>query len=415
MRDALRLKKIERAQLHVLFTCPFFAPGVMKLENRIITDAEAMGYFGPDMRRWTACTDGRFINWTPAFLDSLSQEETATVLVHEVWHCLAGHLWRVPADVDWDLWNVAADHETNLMIKEFSVRVKAGKNSFVEPFPFPKPPERFYANPAYAGMAVEAIYADLVSKGDKNPNPGGKTPYKASQSGNQGTVIEGSMPNFGQMVRPNGKDTKELSNSWTNTLIQSAKLAQAGTLPGELSKMVEGIVNPKLDWTQILRSLLREQINDDWDFDVPAVEYEPSGFLLPSLESEGTGTVVFGSDWSGSTYGELVEKFHAEKQNCLDQMNPKKLVDIGFDTRVIWEKEYTPGDQIDRRVSGGGGTSFVDVLDRCGKLQPEPKAVVILTDLEGEFPKRAPSFPVIWVVYNNPNASAPFGETIHAN
>ncbi len=95
-------------------------------------------------------------------------------------------------------------------------------------------------------------------------------------------------------------------------------------------------------------------------------------------------------------------------------MKPSKLIDIGFDTRVVKETEYHPGDEIDRKIGGGGGTSFVDVLKRCEELDPQPKCVVILTDLAGEFPAKEPPFPILWVIYGNQGAKPPFGEYVYA-
>ncbi len=298
------------------------------------------------------------------------------------------------------------------MLLEFS----QGKTP--DPFPFPEPKNAYYADQKYTGWAVEPIYADLEKNGGQGGGKGGKTSPRGSGGSNSASLGPGSMPNFGQMIKPGQnvtqKQPEKLSNDWQNTLLQSAKLTR-GHLPGSLTRMIEGIVHPKIDWASLLRSWLRERANDDWDFNQPAVEYEPTGFLLPSLKSERIGSVVFASDWSGSTFGDLVNKFHAEKQSCLDEMRPSKLIDIGFDTRVVKETEYHPGDEIDPNIGGGGGTSFVEVLARCEELQPPPKCVVVLTDLCGTFPDKEPPFPVLWVVYGNDGAKAPFGECVYAN
>jgi predicted metal-dependent peptidase len=152
-------------------------------------------------------------------------------------------------------------------------------------------------------------------------------------------------------------------------------------------------------------------VNDDWDFMAPRQDFPESDFIMPSLRSERVAGVVFGSDWSGSTYGSLVERFHAEKQECLDSLQPSSLVDIGFDTRVAWEKTYHPGDQIDKTVKGGGGTDFRPFFARVAELVPAPKVVVVLTDMAGSFPDNPPEVPTIWVTWEK-NAKAPFGEVI---
>jgi predicted metal-dependent peptidase len=434
-----REKRLERAQMKVLFTVPFFAPGVAKLGVR----------FDPSVE--TACTDGTEIRWNPEFFDKLSDAQLVTVLCHEVCHPMLGHLWRAPSGAkqsqeSWDLWNQATDHAVNLMLKEFSAAVM-GKR-LADPFPFPEPADAYCADPQYAGLAEEVIFGRMASK---PPSKGGGTKQGAGQgkgspgagskgasgsknvapgssqtpSGGGNQPGKGSMPGFGQFSQPKasgpdapgatgkpGPTQKQLQNDWTATLMQSCAIAQGrGELPGSMARLVDALVNPKVPWTEILRSWLREQCSDDWAWSSPAMEYGDSGFILPSLKSERMGPVVFGSDWSGSTYGALVDAFHVEKQAVLDDLRPSKLIDIGFDTRVVWEAEYVPGDTVKRDIKGGGGTSFVDLIRRCCEMHPEPKCLVVLTDGDGEFPKQAPPFPVIWVMYGGCD-KAPFGEVV---
>jgi len=131
------------------------------------------------------------------------------------------------------------------------------------------------------------------------------------------------------------------------------------------------------------------------------------------LRSERMQSVVFGSDWSGSTFGDLVDQFHVEKQQCLDELRPSKLIDIGFDTRIVSEREYLPGDLVDKKIGGGGGTCFKELFRRISEMQPAPKVVVVLTDLCGTFPDD-PGIPTIWVVYGGAS-EAPFGQVIKAD
>lgn len=56
-----------------------------------------------------------------------------------------------------------------------------------------------------------------------------------------------------------------------------------------------------------------------------------------------------------------------------------------------------------------GGTSFVDVLERAGQL--DPSAVVLLTDLDGPIGE-PPHCPVIWAVTQPPLAIPPFGDVL---
>jgi predicted metal-dependent peptidase len=382
----------------------------------------------------TACTDGKKIYWHSPFFDGLPDEVLPTVLCHETWHCLAGHIWRAPSGADHETWNIAIDHETNLMLKEFSAPIVG--RGLADPFPFPKPDDAYCADPQFKGLAAESIYAKLASgrqpKGPGKPPPGqpggpqgsggcqgsgqgkGKRPGgKGGPAQAPGTPQKGSMPSFGDVLPvPQGAPgASHDQHSWEGTLIQSAKIAaQYGNLPGDLEKLVGDLVSPRVHWRDILRNWLREQCSDDWNWQHPAMEYGDCGFILPSLRSDRVGTVVFASDWSGSTYGELVTQFHAEKQECLDSMRPSKLLDIGFDTRVLSVNEYVPGDSIDPKIKGGGGTSFIPIWEHLEKLDVPAKCVVVLTDGDGRCGDD-PGIPVIWVLFGG-KKTMPFGECV---
>jgi len=71
------------------------------------------------------------------------------------------------------------------------------------------------------------------------------------------------------------------------------------------------------------------------------------------------------------------------------------------------------GEQIGLTAPGGGGTDFRPVFEHTAKLDPPPKCLVYLTDLDGHFPAEAPDYPVVWVTWDQ-DAKAPFGETIRA-
>ena len=408
-----RDKRVEKAQTGVIFKVPFFAPGVAKLP--VVWDESIP----------TACTAGINIRFNPGFFDSLTDSQVVTVLCHETWHCLAGHVWRAPDGVNWEQWNIAADHETNLMLKEFSAVTMA--KGLADPFPFPDPADAYCADPQFVGMAVEPIYGKLANR-SRMPQDGcggvqtpagasqGQQPGKGKQGG--GKPGPGSMPSFGQIEAPKpGQQStnKALASDWSGTLIQSAKLAAGqGTLPAGMQRLVEGLINPRVPWQEILRSWLREQCADDWNFLEPALEYEDSGFMLPSLRSERMAPVVFGWDRSGSIDDKLDAMMVSEAQGCLDNLRPRKLVVMPFDTRVTAVREYVPGDTIDTRSTGGGGTDFRDLFQKCDEMHETPRCVVVLTDLAGTFPEREPSYPVLWVCWDK-GATAPFGLVVEAS
>jgi len=397
-----REKRVERAQMRVLFRVPFFAPAVARLPVSFEKGA------GDN----TAHTDGTCIKMDPDFVDKLTDDQLVTLLCHEACHPMLGHLWRAPAaaKVDqesWNTWNKATDHAVNLMLKEFSALTIAKRRA--DPFPFPPPEDAYCADPKFAGMAEEQIF-NILNNRPKQPGGGGG---KGGQSG--GKPGPGSMPSFGQFSQP-GKTAdptqqQHLRNDWNNTLIQAAEMAKGrGELPGCMERLVDALVNPKVPWVEILRSWLREQCQDDWDYLVPDLAMEDSGFLMPSLRDEKMGPVVFCIDTSGSIDRDLLKQFKSEEQGVLDDLRPSKVVEICCDSAVQSVREYLRGDRISHDAPGGGGTCFEPALKRCVEMEPQPKCIVYLTDGDGSFGKD-PGIPVVWVMYGGCK-TAPFGDVV---
>lgn len=384
-----RDKRLEKAQMKVLFQVPFFAPGVAKLP--IVWD-ESID---------TACTAGENIRWNPKFFDKLKDQEIVTVLAHEVCHCLLGHIWRIPGGGNWDVWNQATDHAVNNMLVEFGAQVKA--KNLADPFPFPD--GNWCMDPAFKNLSEEEIYVRL------NHGGGGGGAGGGNGAGN-------GKPSIGQIAPGKGNSqakAKQIKTEWDNTLIQSINAAKGrGTVPGCMSDYLEELLNPTVPWYELLRQFLREQLNDDWNWMKPNALFDEGDFLMPSIESDGMGDVVFATDTSGSIDHELAKRFASEKQNCLDDMKPRKLTDIYCDTRIQRVDHYAAGDTISRNIPGGGGTSFVPVFEHLEAAGITPKCLVYLTDLDGEFPDKDPGYPVLWVAYGG-GSKAPFGEVIQAS
>jgi predicted metal-dependent peptidase len=403
--DSERYRRLDEAQIRVLFSCPFFASGVCKLPVRFVSGIE------------TACTNGEVILWDRDFFDATDDTSLPTVYCHEVAHCQLGHLWRIPEGADWELWNIATDHAINLMLKEFSDLLKSqGK---ADPFPFPTGME-FCMNPKYTGMSEEQIY--WVLNAEKRSGSRFKASDKSGGSqgsGQSGKILPGasqrakSPAGIGQIEAPsqdpaNSGKQKALQADWEGTLIQSAKIAAAqGQLPASIKRLVDGLVNPKLPWRQILASWLREQVSDDWNWLQPAIEYDESGFILPSLRSDRIRAIVTVIDTSGSVDEKLLAEFKTEEQSALDTLKPERLIEICCDAKVQSYREYQPGDQVDLDAPGGGGTDFRPAIERALEIEPKPRCMVYLTDGHGTFGED-PGVPVIWIMYGG-KKDAPYG------
>ena len=417
-----REKRIERAQLKVLFNCPFFASGVARLPVRF-TDRN---WDGSPLQ--SASTNGKEIIWNPEWFDQMADEHVVTVYCEEVAHCLLGHLWRMPTGGDVETWGKAADACARNMMADFSA-FKTNQGC-ADPFPFPEGMDKSHLS--YKDMAEEQVYQKMMLNPRKGQNPGGNGPGQGKggqqpQSGGgkqkspgSGSGGQGQPPPFAEFQSqstnsntPQGKDGKEQAQDWQNAFVSACHAArQRGEAPGGIQRMIDELLTPEVPWQEILRNCLRELCNDDWNWmkrNIPLGD--STGFILPSLESEKVGPVVMGIDTSGSVDHELLKAFKGEEQGCLDTMKPSKLTEICCDAAIHRVKEYRTGDIVDMEAPGGGGTALEKIFEYLEEKQERPKCVVILTDLQTSFPKTEPEYPVIWVVYGTDD-KAPFGQTI---
>ena len=73
-----------------------------------------------------------------------------------------------------------------------------------------------------------------------------------------------------------------------------------------------------------------------------------------------------------------------------------------------WEPVALP-----REAGGGGGTCFAPVFDWIAAERRRPDLLLYFTDADGEFPRYAPDYPVIWLVKGK--SRVPWGERIQLN
>ena len=102
-------------------------------------------------------------------------------------------------------------------------------------------------------------------------------------------------------------------------------------------------------------------------------------------------------------------EFTAGVQTVHQDLKPSKITLVSHDTVCHELGEFLPGDEIDFKIKGGGGTDFCCVFEWIESSGVQPKCLVMLTDLEGRFPKFPPDYPVLWV--STTKKIAPFGET----
>jgi len=325
----------------------------------------------------TAGTDGRNVKYNPKFFMSLNHDERVFLILHEAMHCAYLHMERVQ-NRDKRRYNIAADHVINLQLIERGFRM----------------PVMGLADGTYAGMSTEQVYNLL-------PPPPPSKP----------------MGGFGEDLQTPDDPSKTLENDIQNVLIQAAiqsKMAgdKPGTVPGDIQIFLDNLLSPKLPWYRILQKYMQTFSKNDYSFRKPNRRFLPKHYL-PSMYSESLMDLAAFADISGSVTDKEFHQQLSETASIMKMMKPSKITFGQFDTQI---KQITQvrslTDIRDIKFSGRGGTRIKPVIDWANEHKPQ--LLLLFTDGHFRFPSDLTTkSQVIWLIYNNPKFTAPFGKVIH--
>lgn len=385
----IKHSKTSKAKARLLMDHPFFATLLLRTEITITTDVEL------------AATDGERMYFNPDFLEQLSVEDTMAVMCHEIGHDSLLHSIRLGLR-NADLWNQACDHAINLMLED-------------QKFKCPKAvPGGWLADPKYKGWAADRIYDDLR----RNPPPkqpksgaGGK-PSQNGQGGKPGAPQPGRDWLHGDVLPNPAKDAAAQAAAETKAkqkVASAANMARmAGKLHGELARMVGEFLDPKVDWTDVLRDKMLQIVKERDNWGMRNRRFQ--NIYLPTKRSLKMGPIIFIPDTSGSMWGDDMEKICSEMAHCAAQTQPENIRVIWADTRIAGEQVFT-ADEFEFKAldpKGGGDTDMRVPLEYAE--QYDPLVVVLMTDGYTPWPTIAPGYELI--VICTTASPIPMGEVI---
>lgn len=353
--------RLTKAKVSLILDHPFFGTLAARCENTVNEQIP------------TAQTDGKTIQWNPSFLNGLSDRELTGVLAHEICHIAYGHPWRIDHR-DLAGWNVATDKAINEILKESRLDLPDGC---------------LYPNVKERGKSAEEIYAIQPKQNSNEIDPGG----------------------CGGVFAPPEDEKSTLAAEWKVAVTQSAAAAKAhGDLPGELARLVDDIVNPKIPWHVVLRDFLQRTARNDYCWSVPNKKYVHLGFALPSLISNELPEVAVVVDTSGSVDNKQIAEFAGEISSILAAFDTTIQV-IYADAKVCHTQTLVSADLPLKPLpaKGGGGTDFRPAFKWIEEKHPNVAAIIYLTDGEGYFPGNS-DIPTFWVL--NQPGTVPFGTAV---
>jgi predicted metal-dependent peptidase len=333
----------------------------------------------------TAATNGKRVIYNPDFFMSLSHEERVFLMLHESMHCAYLHMERTAGYCP-DVFNVAADHVINLQLLERGFKM----------------PECGVADKDYTGLSTEEVYHIIIKEG----------------GGNGG----GGVPGFGPDLQPpaggpGSAEAEQLKQDIQDILCRAAMQSKMsndkpGSIPGEIELFLDKLLNPKLPWQRILQKFLNSFSKTDYSFRKPNRRFFPQ-YIMPSMYGESLIDLAAFADISGSVTDHEFHVQLSEVAGVMRMMKPKRIIFGQFDTEIQQlDKIENLADMRHIHFTGRGGTMIEPVLEWANTNKPQ--LLLVFTDGHFNWPAELTTkVPVIWLIYNNPNFTAPYGKTIH--
>lgn len=378
-------ERLVKSKVKLLRESPFFGTLLLNAPHRITEDVS------------TAATDGNTLLLNKEFMEAQTQEHFQSVLLHEVLHMALEHIERMK-DVfitDPMTANISADIVVNGIIRDNRLSL----------------PEEAIFDDKLKHLSVREIYNILRQKQQKDPS------YLNKKYGTDGKNV-----NHCLQPKPDAKPTSDQDGSgrginWKDVLNKAATIARSksfGLHGAGLKRIFKDLLEPTINWRDTLYKYITSARTDFEGYDRRFIY---NGMYLDDLSGGRIKVAIF-MDTSGSVDEELLGEFVAELRFAVNAL-PQTTGNLWyFDTELypqgdICEISATP------KLQGGGGTSFVKVIEKIKEMALEDSTVqtlgIIFTDGFARLNDfENPDIPVLWCISPGGvrNEDLPFGEVV---
>lgn len=385
-------KRTDRLMFLMYRDFPFWAFLVEKCKVQVVGDESGCS---------TACiTKDGTISINASFYKNNSDAMMHFVLAHEVMHVMLCHFDRCKSR-DPLLWNVSGDVLINHMLgKHFEskgVYLDLSKFCTADKFDIHIPDE----------YTTEMVYEDIYKNAKHVLVELEKMP-----TGMNGTDMQKN-PGQGTVVRDRSEEFPQSEKEWEEAGLEAATRSRlAGNCPKFMDRMIDDMLQPKISWNQHLAYYLRQKFcmkgKSRHTFTPPNRRYLYQDVIMTSRVGQKKPCLAFSVDTSGSMTPEDLQ-LGVSEMDGIRKLYKVPLYLIECDTQVHNAKWVTPMEPIPH-LKGGGGTSFVPVMDHLREKKPDVDVLIYFTDGYGDF-GTDPGFDVIWVI-NNMHVTPPYGKVI---
>ena len=324
--------------------------------------------------------------YNPTFVLQQIPEVLATMVLHEALHCVSKHSARFEAlgreNSSHEIWNLSGDANINQMLDD--AKMPWGEFD----------PVRYESLAKYGvkgGMTTELTFFTMVKYFEDNPS---KNPDHSDCGGVTGGSARGYEIPKSDMDNPSIKNDQQdvIRDRVAQDVIKHAREKGVGSVPGELLRWANELLNPQIDWKRELAGMMRSSLatvlgRKDYTYARPSRRqssmaiHDPE-FILPSMRKPAPPTIAVIIDTSGSVQDKEITEFLSEVDGIASANGiAQGITVIPCDAQVgEIQKIRSISGIADIKLSGGGGTDLRVGIAAAESLKPQPKIVIVLTD-----------------------------------
>lgn len=358
-------KKLIKARVGLVLSSPFFASIALRLKLKEDRSCE------------TAYTDSVVLGYNPKFINQLTSAEVKGLICHEVMHVAMLHPFRRKGR-NHKKWNIACDYAINHII------LKSG-------FTLPKG-ALFHTK--FNGLEAEVIYNMLPEElADAKPMDDIRD-YKQKPGDDKPVPM------------------KQQEVNWKINLTQAINVASMqGKMPRELKRMLMEVMEPRLDWKEILNRFVAENARNEYNWSKPNPRYLHAGLIMPSLDNTTIDKLAVIIDTSASINQKQLNLFSSELQSILSSYPGTEVTAIYVD-HELEGVEALDSSNLSLNPIGGGMTDYRPGFEYIEQEDMQPSCIIYFTDGWCDlFPDKC-EYPTLWISTERTRFNPPFGEVI---
>lgn len=270
-----------------------------------------------------------------------------------------------------------------------------------------------------SGSGVDSNQSGTPSRNNASHNTqntsGSQSSHNDKDNSSQSSRQQRGLDNHDEWKNVSAKEKNQIEKKLNDIIVRASEAAKIrGNLPAGLKRIVEDIINPKVDWRSALNVFL-QPVRCDYQYNPPdrrflGLDDLEDEVILPDFGEKGIEDIVIAIDTSGSISDAQLSQFMTEIKEILSAYTSVRgylvLCDADINGWYEISSEMTP---INIEVHGGGGTDFKPVFNEIAKRGINPCGLVYLTDGDGYYPTSPPPYPVMWVLTKSYHVEPPWG------